>query len=1351
MSGVMNRHRYKIPWSVSVKCPINSKLLCVITVLILATSIQAMDVSGIVGGTWTSAETVRVTGDILIPGDSLLIIEPGTRVEFSGAYKFEVNGVISAVGNLDNFITFTAENPPVDSLTRANRWRGIRIINAKRGCELAFCRIEHGWARGVWPENCGGGIYIEGCPLTVRNSEIFYNHAEGDGGGIYCSFTTAELKNNLVIANSAMNFGGGFFITYSNPSILNCTVAFDTAGGWGGGLFIGSEGKPVIKNSIVTYNLQDGWDGTLPPGDTYYSNIARARSAAPVVIFSDIFKEGAEPFSGQGNIGSNPQFLNIQSEPYDFHLAYTSPCIDAGDPQMSAGEELDERVNRINLGAYGGTVEATLSVPVIYVREAALNVQTNFGSVKVPGEGDDRNFIVTKEFTIENRGHWRLLIDDFFFTTPVFTPEMAENDDGDLVPIYTLTPIEPGESNKYSINFKPDSLRTYTDTLRISTNDAFHPAPILRLTGVGVDPQLVMQVDTLNFGHMQIGETHEVTVTVSNEGRSDLIIDGMTIQGDVFGASYPDDPIPPGQSAQITITFEPNLPEAFEGSATIFTNDADSLIILQGRGVGPKMEIETDSLFLGYVYVGGDTSIYTVEVVNSGDMELLITGADIDNNGFSVSLPVGGFSVAPRSAENLPIRFHPLVADSIYEGTLDISGNYPISHSIELSGRGMAEPGRYVFGEVSGVWNWSDDSQDYIVLDSVLVPAHQKLKIEAGARILFEPGAFMRVFGELRALGLEGDSIYFLPRDISGTLNSRWHSLQLYYEDGTRLNYCVINGSLSGVGVFESSPLIQFTHISNNGDVSVASGGGVFIENSGVHLHGCLIEGNKAITGGGIYILNSSPLITNCIIRRNSGENGGGIAMRFLAGAVLKSNLIYENTGNGLMIMEHSNPRLVNNTIINNTGHGLNGTVGSIPILVNNIVYGNTVSSLNLVQRANALVSYCDIEGGFIGNKNLDVDPQFDNSDPDFPFQLMDGSPLEDAGNTESTYNDYSFPPSNGSRVSDIGAYGGPLGGAWRMAEVSISIYQNPAFPQWLDIFVSSLDSFTTAPLCSLEHGESGMIHIPLSQNEGDVKTWLGSFEASGSGELFLTVDAELPNGHVKVGRTYQLRSIQPQQGGQISIAGVDGILTLSADSFDRSMVILTGCELNPNKPREDLQFLSPSFFIRGLRDLEYDPAQLSFNVNLETWTSDEKNRAGIYRLEGLDWVRIESIYSNGKITGETRKGGTFVLALGSGELEPSEGYVPEINNIVRAYPNPFNQKVTIEFSLSTPSDVKLSIYDLAGRRIVQLINGQIETGYHTAVWDGSSPDGNPLPSGIYWIRFTGPAGEKSVKLLLLR
>lgn len=68
-------------------------------------------------------------------------------------------------------------------------------------------------------------------------------------------------------------------------------------------------------------------------------------------------------------------------------------------------------------------------------------------------------------------------------------------------------------------------------------------------------------------------------------------------------------------------------------------------------------------------------------------------------------------------------------------------------------------------------------------------------------------------------------------------------------------------------------------------------------------------------------------------------------------------------------------------------------------------------------------------------------------------------------------------------------------------------------------------------------------------------------------------------------------------------------------------------------------------------------------------------------------------------------------------------------------YPNPFNPSTNIKYNLTKVADVKLSIYNVRGQRIKDLVDGHQPLGIHSVSWDGTNHFGTRVPSGVYFCR----------------
>ncbi len=84
-------------------------------------------------------------------------------------------------------------------------------------------------------------------------------------------------------------------------------------------------------------------------------------------------------------------------------------------------------------------------------------------------------------------------------------------------------------------------------------------------------------------------------------------------------------------------------------------------------------------------------------------------------------------------------------------------------------------------------------------------------------------------------------------------------------------------------------------------------------------------------------------------------------------------------------------------------------------------------------------------------------------------------------------------------------------------------------------------------------------------------------------------------------------------------------------------------------------------------------------------------------------------------------------------------------------YPNPFNPQTAIAFSLPKSSEVKLEVFDLLGRLVVTLTEGQLPAGTHTLVWDGRDRSGRTVSSGVYLYRLQAGSFVETKKMLFLK
>ena len=131
------------------------------------------------------------------------------------------------------------------------------------------------------------------------------------------------------------------------------------------------------------------------------------------------------------------------------------------------------------------------------------------------------------------------------------------------------------------------------------------------------------------------------------------------------------------------------------------------------------------------------------------------------------------------------------------------------------------------------------------------------------------------------------------------------------------------------------------------------------------------------------------------------------------------------------------------------------------------------------------------------------------------------------------------------------------------------------------------------------------------------------------------------------------------------------------------------------------------------------------------------------------------TIYSRIDVSGQRPTIGTIpvtltvdsTVSIGVDESEsPLKAFALEQN-----FPNPFNPTTTIVYELPRQSNVTLTVYDVTGRRVRELLSGIQPAGRHAAVWNGTDAAGRPVATGVYFYRLVASDFDRTRKMLLLK
>ena len=99
--------------------------------------------------------------------------------------------------------------------------------------------------------------------------------------------------------------------------------------------------------------------------------------------------------------------------------------------------------------------------------------------------------------------------------------------------------------------------------------------------------------------------------------------------------------------------------------------------------------------------------------------------------------------------------------------------------------------------------------------------------------------------------------------------------------------------------------------------------------------------------------------------------------------------------------------------------------------------------------------------------------------------------------------------------------------------------------------------------------------------------------------------------------------------------------------------------------------------------------------------------------------------------------------------LKTEDENTPPVFKLFANYPNPFNPSTTFKFSIPSDGKVQLSIYNIKGQKVRDLLKQDMQAGTHTIVWEGKDYNNRPVGSGIYFYKLVH-GGKTTIRKMAL-
>ena len=161
-------------------------------------------------------------------------------------------------------------------------------------------------------------------------------------------------------------------------------------------------------------------------------------------------------------------------------------------------------------------------------------------------------------------------------------------------------------------------------------------------------------------------------------------------------------------------------------------------------------------------------------------------------------------------------------------------------------------------------------------------------------------------------------------------------------------------------------------------------------------------------------------------------------------------------------------------------------------------------------------------------------------------------------------------------------------------------------------------------------------------------------------------------------------------------------------------------------------------FSVNDLEHYTYNPSV----KNSETWPFDDPQ----YLL--LNIAIEQNISANFT---ESDMEIDYVRIYETSILSTNNKMIPTSFNLHQNFPNPFNPATTLYYDLPQDSFIKITIYDMLGNVVNNLVNSNQSSGYKSVKWDGTNGHGKHVSAGVYFYTIQVGVYRQTKKMILLK